>query len=135
MSQQVFFAVYDPATGEIHRSGVTSQATFALIPRPGESIVASPLRVPDFRSEYVNTADGTILARPALSVPSSGASGVDIVMPTVPDGTSVHIEGADQGQVTGGAGLTINFPSAGTWKINLAPPFPWMPYSGEVVVT
>lgn len=78
----------------------------------------------DGDTQYFDGA--TVLARPVLSLPAthSIATNTDWTLPDIPEGTVVMIDGAEAG-VVDSSGLTLTFPEAGLWHVELMPPFPW----------
>jgi hypothetical protein len=80
-------------------------------------------------------ADGMAVARPETGLPAAQALAVGEawVVPEVPPGTAVLIDGEDMGTADA-TGLTLSFTAAGEWLVNLEPPFPWRPASCEVTV-
>jgi hypothetical protein len=85
-------------------------------------------------SHYVS--EGEAVPRPATGLPAAHALAADTdwTVPDVPEGTAVRIDGEDMG-TTDAEGLTLTFAAAGVWRVDLGPPFPWLPASCEVTVT
>jgi hypothetical protein len=88
----------------------------------------------DGMSHYVS--EGEAVPRPATGLPAAHtlAADTDWTVPDVPEGTAVRIDGEDMG-TTDAEGLTLTFAAAGVWRVDLGPPFPWLPASCEVTVT
>lgn len=131
---QTFFAVY-LATGEIVRSGSCRQSMVAAqAVNPGEASMAVGQMVAD-TTDWVNA--GLVEQRPIIvNVPSTKALVVDEdwVIAGVPDGTEVYVDGSLVGTVDL-TGLTLAFPVAADWAVDLIPPFPYRPSSCVVTVT
>lgn len=81
-------------------------------------------------------ADGAVTPRPDTGLPASHTlpTDTDWTLPDVPEGTQVLIDGAEAGTVDGD-GLTLTFPEAREWHVELRPPFPWRAAECEVTVT
>ena len=81
-------------------------------------------------------AEGVVTPRPDTGLPASHtlSTDTDWTLPDVPEGTQVLIDGAEAGTVDGD-GLTLTFPEARKWHVELRPPFPWRGSACEVTVT
>lgn len=129
------FAIYETATGRVTGyKDLRSEAEAALNTFPGRALVRGEA---DLETDYVDlSGEPTIAPRPSLGLPATHALGVgaDWAVPNVPVGTVVRIDGEDMGTVDAD-GLTLSFAAAGTWPVELQPPFPWLEASCEVTVT
>jgi hypothetical protein len=85
------------------------------------------------RSHYVS--EGEVIPRPATGLPAAHALAVDAdwVVPDVPEGTAVMVDGVYMGTVNAD-GLTLSFEAAGVWPVQIEPPFPWLSATCEVTV-
>lgn len=87
----------------------------------------------DGREYYV--VNGEAVARPGLDLPQAHNLQVDEewLLPGVPSGTVVTIDGVEVGTTDGGP-LLLSFPVALTYRVDLRAPFPWKPHTAEVTV-
>lgn len=78
----------------------------------------------------------TVLPRPEIDLPGTHTlpASTDWTITGVPEGTEVVIDGAVAGMVDDGD-LTLTFPEAREWRVELRPPFPWREATCEVTVT
>jgi hypothetical protein len=126
----MMYLVYDSA-GRILRSGNCPPGDVAHQAQDGETAMAA-----EGRDDLHWIDAGVVTARPATGLPATHTVAADADWPVsdVPEGTDVLIDGASAGTVDGD-GLTLNFPTAGTWRVRLLPPFPWRPAECVVTVT
>ena len=94
----------------------------------GETMVAG-----DINGETHYWDGSTVLTRPEYALPAAHTLPVntDWTLADVPNGTEVLIDGATAGTVDDGE-LTLTFPEARLWRVELRPPFPWRDATCEV---
>jgi hypothetical protein len=112
--------IYDAGTGRI--VAVVSPSL-----RAGVHLDAGQASIAGAHDEgAVYISDGAALPRPALDMPEQHAVtvGADWILPGIPAGTEVVI-GGDHAGTSDQDGLALVFPSAGVWRVELRPPFPW----------
>lgn len=95
-----------------------------LMDRPGRAL---PGRYPGSRY-YVDVDTLTVRLRPTLSLPEAKtlAPNEDWTPSPIPDGTIVRLDDTVQPETTY-SGLTLNFPEPGVYRVQLNPPFPYVP--------
>lgn len=134
------FVVSDP-TGRILRSGWAPDVAIQAR-NPGEIAleatgpILSDFEGPIFVGVSYYVASGEIAVRPATGLPAAHTvtANTDWLVPNVPVGTVVFIDGDDAGTVDTGD-LVLSFALAGVWQVELRPPFPWVEAKCEVTVT
>lgn len=79
-------------------------------------------------THYVDVELGAVKRRPALPVPETKtlAPDEDWTPSPIPNGTIVRLDDTVQSEPTH-AGLILNFPEPGVYRVQLNPPFPWVP--------
>ena len=129
-----FYACYNPLSGRISKSGMCELSVVNHQPAVGEAVLVVGQMVLDTQ-DWVNGS--VVEQRPGLpDLPTTMALAVDAdwVIPGIPDGTAVWIDGNLIGTVDA-SGLTLSFPLAAAWQVRLEPPFPWKSAECEVTVT
>lgn len=78
--------------------------------------------------EYLS--DGVVLARPRLAAPAEATIevGAELVLPGIPAGASVRVGEGAPVPIDDGT-LTLVFPLAGHWRVEIACPRPWLDHA------
>lgn len=131
MPQIIYKTAYDPATGELLWVSYGPEETILFPDDQGFSWVDG-----EWSKETHHVLNDTAIPRPATGMPATYtvAASTDWIVPDVPEGTVVEIDGEIAGTVDA-TGLTLAFDLAGVWHVALRPPFPWLDASCEVTVT
>lgn len=124
------FTIYNPATGEIIRSGSCTESDVELQPQEGEALVRGAA---NDLLHYV--VDGVIVDRPTFSISKTEIVADDVdgaVIANLPDPVTVKVDGIAY-EVTGGA-VSISSPTPATYKVEIDH-FPYQLFRTEIVAS
>lgn len=126
------FTKYDTQAGRITGFFIVSTASEAET-----SLSESEAKIEGMWDAYTHyIVGGQATPRPVTGLPATHTvpASTDWIIPDVPLGTEVEIDGEVMGQ-TDETGLTLSFDTPGVWPVTLRPPFPWIEANCEVTVT
>lgn len=131
MPEIIYKTAYDPGTGKLLWVCHGPEETILFPEDQGFSWVDG-----EWSKETHYVLNEAATPRPATGLPVTHtiATNTDWIVPDVPEGTVVEIDGTEAG-VVDAVGLTLAFDLAGIWQVRLRPPFPWLEASCEVTVT
>jgi hypothetical protein len=117
-----FYATYDPATGEILRSGQCQESDLELQAGDGQATIER--ENPDHHDGNAYVLEGVITERPAMPATIDG-----MAISSIPVGAVLTIESVDYTITDGEAELSFTLP--GTYHVKLAL-FPYLDAQFEV---
>lgn len=131
MPEIIYKTAYEPATGKLLWVSYGPEETILFPDDQGYSWVDG-----EWSKETHYVLNDTVTPRPATGLPVTRTvvASTDWIVPEVPEGTLVLIDGVEVGEVDE-TGLVLSFSLAGVWSVDLVPPFPWVEASCEVTVT
>jgi hypothetical protein len=127
------FTVFDAATGRVLRAGRCSPEDAGLQGMDLEGVDVLVGAEIDGDTHYL--PGGVPTLRPSLKLPTGFELEVDQELPIgdVPEGTEVWID-RQLSDTVDDTGLVLEFPVAGSWQVELRPPFPTRPSAFIVTV-